>query len=117
MGSIPSWLLRHSGSFRPLLGTAADGSESYGPAVEVPQCFVDEKPRLVRGNTNGGFGDARLAEMTVFLPLGLDPSLPLGSRFHHDQTGRSGIVLQVQVFDGNGLPTPDHLEVSVGEVS
>lgn len=118
MGSIPDWLLRHSGVVRPLVGTTASGAESYGSPLVIPKCFVDEKPTLVRGNVNGGTGDARLAQMTVYAPLELDPAaVPLGSQFTHDQTGRTGVVLAVARFDGQGLPTPDHVEISVGEVS
>lgn len=118
MGSIPSFLLTHSGVVEPYQGVTGSGVESFGSGVAIARCFVDEKPRVVRGNANGGPGDAKVAEMTVYAPLDLDPaSVPIGSRFTHDQTGRTGIVIAVSRFDGNGLPTPDHVAISVGEVS
>jgi hypothetical protein len=103
MGSIPSWLLRHTVSVEPYLQEGTFGPE-YGSAVDVA-CFVDDKRRLVRNKT----GEEVVSESTFYARLDVD--CPIDSRV--TVNGRTTTVLATARRDGGGLPTPDHLEVNL----
>ncbi|WP_113699182.1 hypothetical protein [Nonomuraea lactucae] len=103
MGSLPSYLLRHTvtvepsieqGTFEPL----------YGPPVTVT-CFVDDRLQKILNNE----GEEIVARTVIYMPL--DTTCPPGSRV--TMTGRQAQVLAALRRDGGGLPTPDHLEVAL----
>lgn len=103
MAEIPDWLLRHTATIEPYLGAGPSGA-LYGPAVTVA-CFVVETRRMVRDAT----GRQVISGTTVL--MGLDQVCPVESRV--GVHGRSSTVLTAARQDGGGLPTPDHLEVSL----
>ncbi|MEV4837786.1 hypothetical protein AB0K05_24910 [Nonomuraea sp. NPDC049486] len=104
MGDIPAFLLRHTVQIEPHTGDGPFGPQ-YGEQASV-LCFVDDKRRLVVGPT----GDQVVSESTVYMPL--DTVCPVHSRVTLP-SGRTTVVLAASRRDGGGLPTPDHLEVSL----
>ncbi|MGH3323259.1 MAG: hypothetical protein ACRDOV_02370, partial [Streptomyces sp.] len=77
----------------------------YGAAVPV-RCFRDDKRRLVRGLD----GSEVVSETTLYMRL--VEVCPVGSRVTLDD-GRVTTVITSARRDGGGLPTPDHLEVTL----
>lgn len=104
MSDVPSWLLRHRVVIEPRTGSGPFG-DIYGPPVEV-RAFVDSTRRLVRAET----GNEVVSETTVIAPLGT--VAPTGSRVTLPD-GRTAVVIASKARDGGGLPTPDHLEISL----
>ncbi|MBA9003735.1 hypothetical protein [Thermomonospora cellulosilytica] len=108
MPGIPSFLLRHEVVVEPLIGEGPFGS-TYGPRTAV-RCFRDDKRRLVRGTD----GSEVVSETTLYMRL--SETCPVGSRVTLDQ-GTAGervtTVITAARRDGGGLPTPDHLEVTL----
>ncbi|TDD25063.1 hypothetical protein E1287_37615 [Actinomadura sp. KC06] len=108
MGAIPAFLLRHSVSVEAYEGEGPFGTV-YAAAVDV-RCFRDDKRRLVRGKD----GSEVTSETTLYMRL--DETCPVGSRVTLDGgTGneRVSTVITASRRDGGGLPTPDHLEVTL----
>lgn len=103
MGAIPDWLLVHQVLVEPLAGEGPFGSE-YGEQTPV-RCFVDAKRRLVRDAE----GAEVVSETTIYMPL--DTTCPAGSRVIVGD--RASTVITSARRDGGGLPTPDHLEVTL----
>jgi hypothetical protein len=104
MGAVPAWLLRHTATIEPYLGNSATGP-LYGPPVTVA-CFVDAKRRMVRDAT----GTQVVSNTTIICPL--STVAPAESKVTN-ANGTNGTVLQSLRRDGGGLPTPDHLELSL----
>ncbi len=104
MGSLPRWLMRHQITVEPYLGNSAYGPR-YGPATEVP-CFLDEQVRMVRSTT----GDETVSTSTAYCPL--TTAAPAKSRVTLPD-GRQTTVIAALRRDGQGLATPDHLEVQL----
>ncbi|GHH67616.1 hypothetical protein GCM10017673_14910 [Streptosporangium violaceochromogenes] len=103
MGGLPPWLLVHTVLVEPFEGEGPFGPE-YGEQTSV-RCMVDEKRRLVRSAE----GAEVISETTVYAPL--DTVCPAGSRV--TVNGRVSTVLTSSRRDGGGLPTPDHLEITL----
>lgn len=99
MAALPSFLLRDSVTVEPLVGPGA----TYGPSVTV-RGHVQEGRKLTRNQTDGTTAEAVI---NVFLRVG--PTLPVGSRITIRGTRLTAVT--VDVNDGRGLPTPDHLDV------
>ncbi|MCO1575028.1 hypothetical protein M8C13_04545 [Crossiella sp. SN42] len=101
MASVPAWLLRHTATIEPYLGTTGTGPR-FGPPEQV-RCFADDKRRLVRSAT----GTEVVSETTLYCPPGT--TAPPESRV--TVQGRATTVIAAHQRDGGGLPTPDHVEV------
>lgn len=98
---LPSFLLRHTVTVEPLVGTYSHGP-SYGAPVSY-KCYVEDRTTLVLNRE----GKEVVSTSAVFLQLG--PSIPVDSRV--TVNGRESIVIDVKERNGKGLPTPDHLEL------
>lgn len=103
MGQIPGFLLRHRVEVEPLLREGSHGPV-YGPAVPV-RCMREDKRRMVRSKD----GAEVISETTLRMRLG--ENIPVGSRV--DLGDRKADVITAARQDGGGLPTPDHLEVTL----
>jgi hypothetical protein len=99
---IPAFLLNHTVAVEPLLGQYSQGA-MYGPAVPYPNCYVEEKVTLVRDKT----GQEVVSSGWAIMPL--DAIVPVDSRVTVQE--RQTTVISLAIFDGNGLPTPDHKQV------
>lgn len=104
MGALPGWLLVHQVFVEPFEGEGPFGPE-YGSQVPV-RCFLDESRRYVRDAT----GTQVIAEATFHAPLAT--VCPPGSRVTLP-SGRQTTAITSARRDGGGLPTPDHLEVTL----
>ncbi|MFJ5259090.1 hypothetical protein ACIQAC_01265 [Streptomyces sp. NPDC088387] len=102
---IPGFLLRHEVTVEPYEGQGA-AAPVYGAPVAV-QCFLEEKTRLVRAPD----GREVVSGATVYCRLDA-VSAPPESRVTLP-SGRQTTVIDQARHDGGGLPTPDHLEVSL----
>lgn len=100
---IPGWMRRHTVTIESYLGHSATGPR-YGPGVTV-RCFVDDSRRLVRNDA----GEQVVSESTVYCRLGI--TAPPKSRVN--VRGREAFVITAKRRDGGGLPTPDHLELTL----
>lgn len=101
---IPGFLLRHQITVEPY-----EGDGPYGPVYGAPvvvRCFLDQATRLVR---NPG-GEEVTSSSTAYCPL--DTAAPAKSRATLPD-GRQTTVIDAKRRDGDGLPTPDHLEVQL----
>lgn len=96
---LPPALLGHRITVEPFLGTNADGP-AYGPPVEH-RCLISDRRQLVRATD----GRELVARHSIHLAAGTD--IPLESRA--TVRGREVTVVSVQVRDGGGLNTPDHV--------
>lgn len=103
MAVIPAWLLRHTAVIEPYEGTGPAGPV-YGAAVTV-SCFAEDRRRLVRSDT----GTEVVSETTLYCPPGT--VAPAESRV--TVNGRQTSVIVTRNRDGGGLPTPDHVEVTL----
>ncbi len=101
MGQIPLFLLRHTVTVEPYLGTWG----SYGPGVPL-RCHVDRKIRTATSSA----GVTRTATITILARRGA--TVPEGSRITLAD-GTRGYAEAVADHDGGGLPTPDHLEIAM----
>lgn len=98
MRALPGFLLRDVVELDPLLGPG-----QYGP-VERLRAHVQEGRKLVR-SAGGVTAEAKL---NVWLrPRAVPP--PLGSRLR--VRGQEATAVQVDVHDGRGIGTPDHIEL------
>lgn len=89
-------------------GQGAKGAV-YGP-VTVESAAIDDTTKLVRSATGAEVvSSTSLAfpKTTPYIPAGSLVTLPIPFG------GRTSTVIDVQVADGGGLPTPDHLAVSL----
>jgi hypothetical protein len=101
MGSIPAFLLIHSITIEPRIGSYSHGPQ-YGPAVTY-ECFVEDGTTLQRDRE----GQEVVSTSRVFLALEAD--CPVESRV--TVNGRETTVLDVKRRDGGSLPVPSHLEL------
>lgn len=102
---IPTFLLRHEVTVEPYLGDSGYGPQ-YGDPVSV-RCFLEEKTRLVRAPD----GREVTSSSTAYCRLDAVDAPP-ESRVTLPG-GRQTTVIDQARHDGGGLPTPDHLEVSL----
>ncbi|MCX5587544.1 hypothetical protein [Streptomyces erythrochromogenes] len=101
---IPGWLLRHEVTIEAYLGDTSTGP-SYAAPVTA-RAYVEEKAKTVRGRD----GEEVTASTTVWLlPT---QECPPESRVTVP-TGRTASVITSSLYDGGGLPTPDHREVTL----
>jgi regulator of RNase E activity RraA len=108
MAAIPSFLLRHTVTIEPFANEGPFGP-TYGPATTV-RCFRDDKRRLVRAAKDSEV----VSETTLYMRL--SETCPAGSRVTLDvgtSAERVTTVITAARRDGGGLPTPDHLEVTL----
>lgn len=103
MAALPPWLLVHEATIEPYEGDSATGP-IFGDPVTV-RCFVDEGRTVVRDDT----GRETVSSATLYAPL--DTAVSAEDRV--TVRGRTAEVLTTKRRDGGGLPTPDHIEVSL----
>lgn len=101
---IPGYLLRHTVTVEPYEGDSAY-EPLYGTPVSV-RCFLEEKTRTVRDRQ----GQEVTSSSTLYARLGT--VCPAESRVTLP-SGRQTTVIAALRRDGEGLPTPDHLEVQL----
>lgn len=99
---------RHTATVKRKIGQGAYGPAYASPTVEV--CAIDDTTKLVRSSTG--------AEVVSSTRVAFPPAaahIPAGSLVTLSASfgGRTATVLTVQRGDGAGLPTPDHLTVSL----
>jgi hypothetical protein len=104
VGSIPAEFLVHSVVVRRYLGPTGTGV-TYAAAETVP-CLVEDVRRLVRDDN----GRERVAG-TTFRCLPTVDYIPPESEV--DVNGMTTTVIVCTKFQAEGLPTPDHWEVSL----
>lgn len=104
MPRLPGWLLTHTAAIELLTGQTGNDGPVFDPPVSA-RCFVDRTRKLVR--------DAERREVVAETTLYFAPDVTItpGSRVTVD--GRTSHAITVTRYDGNGLATPDHTEVSV----
>lgn len=81
----------------------------YAP-VTVEDAAIDDTTKLVRSATGAevvSSTSVAFPKTTAYIPAGSLVTLPISFG------GRTSTVIDVQVADGGGLPTPDHLAVSL----
>jgi hypothetical protein len=103
---MPGFLLRHEVTVEPYEGDSANGP-LYGAPVTV-RCFLEEKGRMVRGREGG----LVLSAATFYCRLDAIPDAPPESLVTLPDGRQSEVIVRAR-HDGGGLPTPDHLEVSL----
>jgi hypothetical protein len=103
MAAIPGFLLRHTVTVEPYLGTWG----KYGPAAPL-RCFVQQG---ISGGSRTASG-ARHLMITIIARIDAAPLVPEGSRITLAD-GVKGFAAAVALHDAGGLPTPDHIEVSM----
>lgn len=101
--NLPGFLLRHTMTVEPHLGVTATGP-AYGPP-RVVRCFVEAARNTIRTP------DKRIVTGASVIRCGLDPTLSAQDRV--TVAGRPVEVVAMKHFDGGGLPTPDHTEITV----
>lgn len=109
MPGIPGFLLRHRVVVEPFTGQGGNGP-TYGPAV-TERCFREDGRRLVRNDK----GEQVVSETTVYCRAAA-VAPPLSRVTLLLSTGavdRIAYVITAKNRDGGGLPTPDHLELSL----
>jgi hypothetical protein len=103
VGALPTYLLTHTMLVEPYLGASGTGP-AYGRPVEV-RCFVEP----VRSTARGGETRTSVGGSTVYAPL----DTPITPEARVTIEGKRVEVVSVVRHDGGGLPTPDHLEITV----
>jgi len=101
---IPRWLMRHRITVEPY-----EGESSTGPLYAAPviiRCFLDEETRAVRSPG----GEQTTSTSTAYADL--DIAAPALSRVTLPD-GRTTTVIAAKRRDGNGLQTPNHLEIQL----
>lgn len=102
----------------PLIVRRLEGSGAYGDVFGQPETIhgaIDGKTRMVRGAD----GAEVVSSTTVGLPIHVDGRpvayIPPGSEvtLPASHGGRTTLVIDVQVADGGGLPTPDHIALAL----
>lgn len=105
MALIPRFLLRHTITIEPFTGQGGNGP-TYGPAVTV-RCFRDDTRRRVLN----ALGEQVLSGTTCYTGPGV--TAPPLSRVTGLPSGVPAYVINAKLRSGGGMPTPDHLEVSL----
>lgn len=100
---LPRHLLPHRATVEPYQGETAYGP-SYGAPTTV-RCLIEYTRRV----TTDDEGREVHSEATVYTRLG--EHVPPESRITVD--GRTTYAETVRRRDGGGLPTPDHLEITL----
>ncbi|MBV6758358.1 hypothetical protein [Rhodococcus opacus] len=98
----------HQATVKRKTGQGAKGPV-YAPATAEPAA-IDDTTKLVRSATGAevvSSTSVAFPKMTAYIPAGSLVTLPTSFG------GRTSTVIDVQVADGGGLPTPDHLAVSL----
>ena len=109
MSALPRFLLRNEVTVEPYQGNTANGP-LYGPGVAVA-CYLEDGRQITRRDDGTeATSIARFFTRLDALPDGLAPS----SRVTLPD-GRKTSVIQAARYDGAGLPTPDHWQVSLEE--
>lgn len=103
---MPGFLLRHEVIVEPYEGDSANGP-LYGTPVTV-RCFLEEKRRMVRNKE----GEQVLSGATFYCRLDAIADAPPQSLVTLPGGRQSEVITQAP-HNGGGLPTPDHLEVSL----
>lgn len=106
MTTLPGFLLRHEVTVEPYEGDSANGP-LYGAPVTV-RCFLEEKRSMVRNKD----GEQVLSGATFYCRLDAIADAPPQSLVTLSGDRQSEVITQAR-HDGGGLPTPDHLEVSL----
>lgn len=92
---------------------AYQGSGAYGDvwaaSANVTPCFVDQKRRLVRVQTQDASGHEQVSSTTVYAPPGT--VAPPGSRVAWN--GRTTRVLAAADRDDAGIGLPEHVELNL----
>lgn len=104
MGSVPSFVLVHTVVVRRYTG--ATGKGPVFAAAESVQCLIEDVRRLVRDD-NG----REVVSGSTFRCLPTVDYIPPESEV--DVNGRTTTVIVSTRFQADGLPTPDHWEVSL----
>lgn len=102
---LPEYLLTHTVTVEPYQGSTGHGP-AYGPAVVLP-AFVDQVRRTVRDSA----GRTVTSDTTVYVQLDAPVTVTPEARITVD--GHLVEVAAVKRRDGAGLPTPDHIEISL----
>jgi hypothetical protein len=103
---LPGWLLRHTVSVKTRTGSGPYG-DVYAAPVTVA-CLVEDKTRFVR---DPGTGQQVISSARLYGRLDVAALFPPGSLV--TVSGRETTVISTDVNDGGGLPTPDHVAVSL----
>lgn len=104
MATIPRRFLIHAITIEPYLGDTSKGPK-YGPPVEAP-CLLDEQTRAVRSPA----GEQVTSTSTAYCLPGV--AAPQFSRVTLP-SGRVTKVIQTKNRDGQGLGTPNHVEIQL----
>ncbi|MFJ3834443.1 hypothetical protein ACIPY6_02880 [Streptomyces sp. NPDC090054] len=104
MSAVPALLLRHRVTIEIYEGDTSTGPRYAAPALA--RAYVEEKARTVRTSA----GEEVTASTTVWLLPSQD--CPPESRVTL-RSGRTASVITSALYDGGGLPTPDHREVTL----
>lgn len=89
------------------------GEGSYGPIfapATIESAAIDDSSRMVRDASGAEVVSSTTVAMpkgTEYIPAGSEVTLP------PSHGGRTARVTAVQVADGGGLPTPDHLAINL----
>ena len=97
--------MRHSVIVEPYVGTGAYAPQ-YGPPVTV-KCFRNDEAKLVKTTE----GDEVMSVATLYCPL--TANVPVHSRVTLPGNPATYTVITSRPQDGGGLPTVDHLEVTL----
>lgn len=102
---LPDGLLTHTLSVEPYRGATGHGP-AYGPAVHLP-AFVEQHRRTSRTADGRSITSNTVAYVQLDAPVDITPE----ARVAVD--GRPAEVIEVKRHDGRGLPTPDHIEITL----
>jgi hypothetical protein len=100
---IPTYLLVHSVTVRPLLGNSSTG-KVFGPAFPL-QCMAQGGIRKVRAPD----GSETVSSLTLYAGLDAFDLIPTGSEVDHN--GDTTEVIVCIPHNDGGLGTPQHTEV------
>jgi hypothetical protein len=108
VGVIPGYLLRHRVTVETFQGTTGAHGPSYAPGALL-RCFLEQRTRTVRNPkgeevVSSGTLYARLDEARALCTAQSRVTLP---------DGTTTLIITALPRDGDGLPTPDHLEVQL----
>ena len=95
---------------QPFEGAGAYG-ETFGDAIELSPCVVEDIRRAVTVQTVDAYGSQHLSSTTVFAPL--NPEIKPGSLVTIPWRSRPGRVVAVQRLTAAGLALPEHQEISL----
>ncbi|MFG1997881.1 hypothetical protein ACGFNU_01885 [Spirillospora sp. NPDC048911] len=100
---LPRWLLPHQVTVRAYRGEGSSGPIYAAPVTTA--ALIDDKQRLIRGPN----GDVLVSATTLFLPIDVE----VAPESLVEVKGRTATVMTVARRSGDGLPTPDHIEVAL----